>query len=54
MGLRSMATDTEQTERAEPQVETTMDGGLCRLDAPGVAELEDDDVVAPRDAGEDD
>jgi hypothetical protein len=31
-----------------------MDGGLCRLDAPGVAELEDDDVGAPRHAGEDD
>jgi hypothetical protein len=54
MGLRSMATDTEQTEQTEPQVETTMDGGLCRLDAPGVTELEDDEILAPRHAGEDD
>jgi hypothetical protein len=43
-----MATETEQTEQAEPDVETTMDGGLCRLDAPGMTELEDDEVVAPR------
>jgi hypothetical protein len=54
MGLRSMATDTEHTEQGEPDVETRMDGGLCRLDAPGVTELEDDDVVAPRHAHEDD
>lgn len=54
MGLRSMATETEQTERPEPDVETTMDGGLCRLDAPGVAELEDDKVVAPRHARDED
>jgi hypothetical protein len=54
MDLRSMATDTEQTERAEPDVETTMDGGLCRLDVPGVEELEDDEVVAPRHARYDD
>jgi hypothetical protein len=47
MGPRSMATDTEHTERGEPDVETTMDGGLCRLDAPGVTELEEDEVVAP-------
>jgi hypothetical protein len=54
MGLRSMATDTERTERPEPDLETTMDGGLCRLDAPGVAELEDDERVVPRHAREDD
>jgi len=54
MDLRSMATDTEQTEQAEPDVETTMDGGLCRLEAPGVTELEDDEVVAPRHAPDDD
>jgi hypothetical protein len=54
MGLRSMATDTEHTEQAEPDVETTMDGGLCRLDAPGVTELEDDDDVASRHARDDD
>jgi hypothetical protein len=54
MGPRSMATDTEQKERAEPDVEATMDGGLCRLDAPGVPELEDDEVVAPQRAREDD
>ena len=54
MGLRSMATDTEHTERAEPDVETTMDGGLCRLDVPGATELEDDEVVAPRRTRDDD
>jgi hypothetical protein len=54
MGLRSMATDTEQTEEAEPDVEATMDGGLCRLDAPGAAEPEDDEVVAPRHARDED
>jgi hypothetical protein len=48
-----MATDTEQTERAEPDLETTMDGGLCRLDVPG-ATLEEDEVVAPRHARDDD
>jgi hypothetical protein len=48
-----MATDTEHTEQAEPDVETTMDGGLCRLDAPGMTELEDDEV-APRRARDDD
>jgi hypothetical protein len=54
MGLTSMGTETKQTERAEPDVETTMDGGLCRLDAPGVPELEDDEAVAPRHARDDD
>jgi hypothetical protein len=54
MSLRSMATETEQTERSEPDVETTMDGGLCRLDAPVVAELEDGEVIAPRRARDDD
>ena len=48
MGLRSMATDTEHTEQAEPDVETTMDGGLCRLDVPGATELVVVVVVAPR------
>jgi hypothetical protein len=42
-----MATDTE-IEVGEPDPETTMDGGLARLDPPGPAQLEDDDVVAPR------
>ena len=54
MDLRSMATDTEQTEQAEADVETTMDGGLCRLDVPGATELEEDEVVAPRHAPDDD
>jgi hypothetical protein len=54
MGPRSMATDTEHDERTEREVETTMDGGLCRLDAPGVTELEDDEIVAPRHARDDD
>ena len=54
MSPRSMATETEHTERAEPDVEATMDGGLCRLGAPGVTELEDDEVVTPRHAPDDD
>ena len=54
MDLRSMATDTEQTEQAEADVETTMDGGLCRLDVPGATELEEDEVVAPRHARDED
>ena len=48
MGKRSMTTDTEHVETEEPDLETTVDGGLCRLDQPGLADLEDDDVVAPR------
>jgi hypothetical protein len=43
-----MTTDTEQTKTDEPDVEATVDGGLCRLEPPGLAGLEDDDVVAPR------
>jgi hypothetical protein len=43
-----MATDTEQSTGEEPDVEATMDGGLCRLEQPGLADLEDDEVVAPR------
>jgi hypothetical protein len=54
MSLRSMATDTEHTEPAEPDVETTMDGGLCRLDVPGATEFEEDDVLAPRHARDED
>jgi hypothetical protein len=54
MGPRSMATDTEHTERAEPDVETTMDGGLCRLEVPGVTELEDDEVGPPQRPRDDD
>jgi hypothetical protein len=48
MDQGSMATDTEQTEAAEADLETTMDGGLARLDPPGLAQLEEADVVAPR------
>jgi len=43
-----MATDTKQNEKEEPDVEASMDGGLCRLDLPGLADLDDDEVVAPR------
>jgi hypothetical protein len=31
-----------------------MDGGLCRLDVPGMTELGDDEVVAPRRPRDDD
>jgi hypothetical protein len=48
-----MATDTEQSTKEEPDVEATMDGGLCRLEPPGLADLEDDEVVAPRHESED-
>jgi hypothetical protein len=43
-----MATDKEQIQTEEPDPETTMEGGLSRLDPPGVANLDDDDIVAPR------
>jgi hypothetical protein len=48
-----MAADTEQNEKEERDVEATMDGGLCRLELPGLADLEDDEVVAPRHQRED-
>lgn len=53
MDSRSMATDTEHVETEEPDAETSMDGGLCRLEPPGLAALEDDEVVAPRHESED-
>jgi hypothetical protein len=43
-----MRTETELKERTEPDGDTSMDGGLCRLDPPGLAEIDDDEVVAPR------
>jgi hypothetical protein len=42
-----MATDTERIEADKADLETTMDGGLARLDPPG-PHVEGDDVVAPR------
>jgi hypothetical protein len=48
MTRTAMATDTEQSTRDEQDVEATMDGGLCRLEPPGLADLDDDEVVAPR------
>jgi hypothetical protein len=48
MDQGSMATDTEQIEADTADLETTMDGGLARLDPPGLAQLEEDEVVAPR------
>jgi hypothetical protein len=47
-----MATDSKKVEADEADVETTMDGGLARLDPPGLAQLEDDED-APRPARED-
>jgi hypothetical protein len=43
-----MRSEAELTERTEPDGDTSMDGGLRRLDPPGLAELDDDEVVAPR------
>jgi hypothetical protein len=43
-----MRTETAPKEQAEPDRETSMDGGLCRLDPPGLADLDDDEVVASR------
>ena len=43
-----MATEAEQNTREEPDVEATIDGGLCRLEPPGLADLDEDEVVAPR------
>jgi hypothetical protein len=48
MDQGSMSSDTKQIEADEDDLETTMDGGLARLDPPGLAQLEDDEVVAPR------
>jgi hypothetical protein len=50
----SMTIETKQLEMDEADLETTMDGGLARLDPPGLAQLEDDDVVAPRHERDDD
>jgi hypothetical protein len=43
-----MRSEAERTERTEPDGDTSMDGGLRRLDPPDLAELDDDEVVAPR------
>jgi hypothetical protein len=48
MPKAGMRSETELKERAEPDHDTSMDGGLCRLDPPGLADLDDDEVVAPR------
>jgi hypothetical protein len=45
MPQESMATDSEQLEEAD--VEATMDGGLCRLDLPGVEPEEDEAELKP-------
>jgi hypothetical protein len=44
-----MSSETElETEETEPDTEVTADGGLSRLSLPGTAELEEDELVAPR------
>jgi hypothetical protein len=48
MPTAAMRSETELKERTEPDGDTSMDGGLCRLDPPGLADLDDDEVVAPR------
>jgi hypothetical protein len=45
MPHESMATDSEQLE--ETEVEATMDGGLCRLDLPGVEPEEETAELKP-------
>jgi hypothetical protein len=45
-----MQNATEPKERTEPERDTSMDGGLCRLDPPGLANLDDDELAAPRHA----
>jgi hypothetical protein len=47
-------TDTAPKERIEPDRETSMDGGLCRLDPPGLVDLDDDEVMSPRHESTDD
>jgi hypothetical protein len=42
-----MRTDTDETQTQEPDLETTMDGGLCRLEAPSLPEADDEKDVAP-------
>jgi hypothetical protein len=48
MPHQSMANETE--ERNETEVEATMDGGLCRLDLPGVEHEEEASEVTPPEA----
>jgi hypothetical protein len=48
MPMAGMRTETEPKEPTEPDRDTAMDGGLCRLDPPGLADLDDDEIVAPR------
>jgi hypothetical protein len=54
MAYGAMATDIESTETAVPDQEASMDGGLCRLQLPGLADLDEDEVVAPRHAAAED
>jgi hypothetical protein len=48
MPKAAMRTETAPKEQTEPDRKTSMDGGLCRLDPPGLADLDDDEAVAPR------
>jgi hypothetical protein len=50
MPKAGMRTDSEPKEQIEPDRDTSMDGGLCRLDQAGIGDLEDDEVVASRHA----
>jgi hypothetical protein len=49
-----MRTASEPKEQTEPDRDTSMDGGLCRLDQPGLGDLEDDEIVASRHASTED
>jgi hypothetical protein len=42
-----MPTDTERAEKRELEPDATVDGGLCRLDPPGLPELDEGEVVTP-------
>jgi hypothetical protein len=43
-----MRTETEPKVRTKPDRDTSVEGGLCRLDPPGLADPDLDEVVAPR------
>jgi hypothetical protein len=50
-----MSSDVElEPEQSEPETETTVDGGLNRLTLPGMADLEEDEVIVRRRSSEQD
>jgi hypothetical protein len=40
------------TEESEPETEASVDGGLNRLTLPGMADVEEDELIVPRRSSE--